>query len=92
MFPSPYSGILFLLSGLIMASVFFGQPFPSPYSGILFLYYKDMTCEEIRTAVSVHLFGDSFFIAIQDNAEMNESYVGFPSPYSGILFLLFLRV
>ena len=86
MFPSPYSGILFLLSGLIMASVFFGQPFPSPYSGILFLYYKDMTCEEIRTAVSVPLFGDSFFI-ITFITTLRHGLSVFPSPYSGILFL-----
>ena len=40
LFPSPYSGILFLLADALGYDIVF-KKFPSPYSGILFLYsYK----------------------------------------------------
>ena len=37
LFPSPYSGILFLLADALGYDIVF-KKFPSPYSGILFLY------------------------------------------------------
>ena len=37
LFPSPYSGILFLLADALGYDIVF-KKFPSPYSGILFLW------------------------------------------------------
>ena len=66
MFPSPYSGILFLLEAI-------GQVELVPYSGFRplirgFFFYRAATKELMKKAigeVSVPLFGDSFFIRKQ---------------------------
>ena len=43
LFPSPYSGILFLLADALGYDIVF-KKFPSPYSGILFLFSYKTPC------------------------------------------------
>ena len=61
LFPSPYSGILFLLADALGYDIVF-KKFPSPYSGILFLSRTGESVANQFFIVSVPLFGDSFFI------------------------------
>ena len=63
LFPSPYSGILFLLADALGYDIVF-KKFPSPYSGILFLWTSKKMMGNSKIQVFVPLFGDSFFIRI----------------------------
>ena len=60
-FPSPYSGILFLWKHRNV-NRFSKLAFPSPYSGILFLCIVLKPERKRIYIVSVPLFGDSFFM------------------------------
>ena len=88
MFPSPYSGILFLW---LITSAWYSpiSRFPSPYSGILFLCLYGVNTSYDSFNVSVPLFGDSFFIE-RKRLINAAALMLFPSPYSGILFLSFV--
>ena len=88
LFPSPYSGILFLLADALGYDIVF-KKFPSPYSGILFLCLYGVNTSYDSFNVSVPLFGDSFFIE-RKRLINAAALMLFPSPYSGILFLSFV--
>ena len=86
MFPSPHSGILFLLTAPLAHTATVSSCFRPLIRGFFFyLFYSPIAF--FMRAVSVPSFGDSFFISDFGSCGTGESALWFPSPHSGILFL-----
>ena len=85
MFPSPHSGILFLLVKDNAYLFDTDVSFPSPHSGILFLFAGNLKPSLKMVTCFRPLIRGFFFYERQANV-MRFAFL-FPSPHSGILFL-----
>ena len=85
LFPSPYSGILFLYLEESEEEKE-RKRFPSPYSGILFLFGDYSPIAFFIRACFRPLIRGFFFYKV--GIYHGKIQTEFPSPYSGILFLL----